>query len=160
MSSDLVQQASPFKRDVVQSVAMSCLLAMDYVPNSKPPPLREMVSRELPRVLSCILKTQGLGGVEVELHRDFCDDPAGLLERVEQALRDVEAARNVVRNEGHHDAIFSAVSYMRKAPTATCARIEKISRGVARELGVAVPEDFDQRVGDAYDEIYGALMRV
>jgi hypothetical protein len=68
-------EAAEFRREVVSSVALSCLLAMDFVLGAAPPSVREMTCRELPRVLSCIGKTQRLpASLELELRREPCDD--------------------------------------------------------------------------------------
>jgi hypothetical protein len=153
--------AAEFRREVVASVALNCLLAMDFVPNSKPPSVREMTSRELPRVLACVVAVERLSpGIEAELRRDTCDDPADLLERVVNGVKDLDAAARVVKERGHVDHVYSALMYTRKPPTATCERIRRIAVKAARVLGVEVPEDFDQRVGDRYDNAHGMLVKV
>ncbi len=151
--------ADRFRQAVVQSVALSCLLTMDFVPGTQSPPAEEMVSHELPRVLHVVTKTQFLGGVEAELHT-MTHDPAGLLERVTAAVKDVDAACKIVTSSGHRDMVYSALSYMRKPPMATRTRIARMTRSVAEILGVNVPCDFDESVGDMYDAAHGTMIRV
>lgn len=152
--------AQTFHRSVVTSVSLSCLLSMDYVPGCKPPPVAEMVSIELPRVLSVITRKQHLGGVEVELRQGVCADPAGLLKRVTDAVKDLTEASTLVLDHGHEDMVFSALQYTRKPPTATCARIKNISKEVASILQVDIPDNFDEFLGDVYDTTHGMLTRV
>lgn len=149
-----------FHKAVVTSVSLSCLLSMDFVPHSKPPPVHKMVECELPRVLGVIARKQRLGGIEIELHRATCDDPADLLRRVTDAIKDLDAATTAVIEHGHEDMVFSVMHYMRKPPTATQERIAKISREVAKTLGVEVPREFDAIVGDAYDAAHSHIVRV
>jgi hypothetical protein len=151
--------AEAFRQDVVKSVALSCLLAMDYVPGSKPPPIAEMVSHELPRVLSTVQKVQPLGPVEHELTAPTAD-PVGLLQRVVEKITDFGRARDVVIDHGHEDMVFSALRYTRKPPTATCNRIRRTARQVAKVLCVDIPDDFDERIGEMYDVAHGMLVKV
>jgi len=148
-----------FRQDVVKSVALSCLLTMDFVPKSRPPPIAEMVQHELPRILSTIAKTQSLGAVEVELRHAVCADPVGLLEQTTTAITNFDLARDAVTDHGHEDMVLSALRYSGKPPTATCDRIAEITRKVARVLKVDVPDDFDERIGEAYDKTHTGMVR-
>ena len=148
-----------FHRDVVKSVALSCLLSMDFVPGAKPPPTAEMVRHELPRVLRTVAQTQVLGPVELELG-NYTSDPVDLLKRVTERVTDFEKARDAVVAHGHHDTVFSAMMYMRKQPTATCNRIRRVTKDVAAALDVDVTDDFEERIGEIYDATHGMLMRV
>jgi hypothetical protein len=153
-------EAAAFRLDVVTSVALSCLLTMDFVPASRPPPISEMVGHELPRVLETVARTQRLGGVEIELRRAVCDDPARLLDDVVRAIGDFPKARDAVIQQGHVDSVFSALRYTGKPPTATERRIEDMTRRVAAALRVDIPEMFDARIGDAYDATYRSITKV
>lgn len=149
-----------FQYAVVSSVALSCLLTMDFVPRSKPPPVAEMVKHELPRVLNVVAKTQRLGPVEVELHTGYCADPAELLVNVTRSVSDYVKATKDVLNHGHEDMVLSALQYSRKPPTATESRLQQMTRDVAVALKVDIPDGFHEFIGDAYDTVHGALIRV
>ena len=151
--------APAFHRDVVKSVALSCLLSMDFVPGAKPPPADEMVRHELPRVLRTVAQTQVLGPVELELGQ-YTANPVDLLRRVTERITDFPKASEAVITQGHLDTVFSAMMYMRKQPTATCNRIRRVTRDVAAALEVDVPDDFDERIGEMYDATHGMLLRV
>ena len=152
------QGSDLFCQDVVKSVALSCLLSMDFVPKSKPPPIAEMVKHELPRVLSTITKTQSLGAVEVELRHPVCADPVLLLKQTTKAITNFDLAREAVTDHGHEDTVLSALRYSGKPPTATCDRIADITRKVALVLEVDVPNDFDERIGEAYDSTHTGMI--
>jgi hypothetical protein len=152
--------AQEFQCAVVSSVALSCLLTMDFVPKSKPPPTADMVKHELPRVLDVVTKTQRLGPVEVELQRGYCADPAELLLRVSQSVSDYAKATKAVLEHGHEDMVLSALQYSRKPPTATESRLQIMTRDVAVALNVDVPPGFHDFVGDSYDIVHGNLLRV
>jgi len=149
-----------FRYAVVSSVALSCLLTMDFVPNSKPPPTEDMVKHELPRVLEIVAKTQRLGPVEVELRTGYCSDPAELLIKVTRNVSEYAKATEAVLNHGHEDMVLSALQYSRKPPTATESRLRKMTRDVAMALHVDIPDGFHEFIGDAYDTVHGALIRV
>lgn len=149
-----------FTRAVVSSVTLSCLLSMDFVPNSKPPPTIEMVQMELPRVLSVITRTCNLGmALERELN-GFCSDPADLLRRTTAAVKDHDAAARQILEHGHVDGLFATLMYTRKPPTATSRRITKYTRDVAEVLQVDVPEELDAFIGDIYEATHGMLVKV
>jgi hypothetical protein len=152
--------ADEFQYAVVSSVALSCLLTMDFVPGSKPPPIHEMVRHELPRVLDVVSKTQRLGPVDVELHRGYTDDPATLLVEVTRHIGDFPKATRAVLDHGHEDMVFSALQYTRKPPTATESRLQKVTRDVAVALKVDIPNEFHEFVGDAYDIVHGSIIKV
>lgn len=152
-------EAAAFRLDVVTSVTLSILLTMDFVPASRPPPIAEMVGHELPRVLETVTRTQRLGGVEVDLRR-FCDDPVRLLDDVVSAIRDFPQARDAVCQLGHVDSVFSALRYTGKAPTATEDRIAVMTRRVAAVLGVNLPDDYQDRVGNVYETTYRSITRI
>ena len=148
------------ERAIVSSVALSCLLAMDYVPKAKPPPIEEMIRNELPHVLATILQVETLGlALEGEMRHGTCADPADLLRRVAAAVRDPAKAAMQVLEHGHRDMVFSALMYTRKPPTASSRRIERMTRDVARVLQVDVPDEFDGFIGDMYDATHGVLVR-
>lgn len=153
-------EAAAFRLDVVTSVTLSCLLTMDFCPASRPPPIAEMVGHELPRVLETVTRTQRLGGVEVDLRRAVCDDPARLLDDVVRAIGDFPKARDAIIQQGHVDSVFSALRYTGKAPTATEDRIAKTTRRVAAVLGVNLPEAFQDRVGNVYETTYRSITRI
>lgn len=147
-----------FREAVVKSVALSCLLARDYVPQGAPPPTAEMVAHELPRVLhtlSAIQSTVGMG-----LEALVATDPPALLEATAARVVDVRRATALIIERGHQDMVYSAMTYMHKPPLATARRIQKVTMEVARCLGVDVSDDFDDGVGDMYDNAHGMLMRV
>jgi len=148
-----------FRQAVVKSVALSCLLTMDFVPRSKPPPVEDMVKHELPRVLKTVTKRQVLGPIEREL-ADYTFDPASLLQRVTDVVKNFDKATEDVTEHGHKDMVYSALTYTRKPPTATCDRISKMTSDVANVLGVNIPNDFNDRVGEMYDTAHGMLIRV
>lgn len=150
-----------FRRDVVSSVTLNCLFAMDFVPRAKPPPPSEMVARELPTVLSAVCTSQNLGlDVEAKLRGFATADPAELLNEVCAAVRDVEKARRDVVERGHDDMVFSVLTYSRKPPTATEDRIRRMTRQVADILQVRIPDEFYERVGETYDHLHGSIVRV
>jgi hypothetical protein len=149
------QDVAKFQRAVVTAVSLSCLLTMDYVPKSKPPKIEEMTRNELPRILS-ILPDAGSS-----LAMSFkCPNPAMLLKDVTARITDLSKATDIMHDHGHQDMVFSALQYIRKPPTATAARIQKITRTVAKVLEVPIPNDFDDFVGDAYEAVHGMLIRV
>jgi len=153
-------EAAAFRLDVVTSVTLSCLLTMDFVPASRPPPIAEMVNHELPRVLETVARTQRLGGVEVDLRRAVCDDPIRLLDDVVSAIRDFPKARDAVSQLGHVDSVFSALRYTGKPPTATEDRIAVMTRRVAAVLGVNLPDEFQDLVGNVYETTYRSIARI
>lgn len=161
LDSNPTYPSETFTKAVVSSVTLSCLLSMDFVPNSKPPPVKEMVQMELPRVLSVIMRTQNLGiQLERELHAGLCSDPADLLKRVSEAVKDHRAAAQEILERGHVDSVFSTLMYTRKPPTATSRRITKYTKDVAEVLGVDVPEELDAFIGDIYESTHGMLVKV
>jgi hypothetical protein len=140
-----------FQRALVTSVALSCLLTMDYVPGSKPPKIEEMVQHELPRILNIV------PGITVP---PFTTDPAALLASCMSAITDFARAANLVISHGHEDMVFSALQYMRKPPTATAKRIRTMTQRVAKILKIPIPAGFEDFVGDAYEESHRSLVRV
>lgn len=145
--------ATRFRQNVVASVAVSCLLTMDYVPNSKPPDTREMVQNELPRILNLA------PGISVP---PFSTDPAALLESCVSKLSDDELTRAsaLVLAHGHEDMVFSALQYMRKPPTATSARIRRMTRAVSQILNVEIPDTYGSFIGDLYVGIHKSLIKI
>jgi hypothetical protein len=133
---------------------------MDYVPRSKPPSVEYMVKQELARVLSVVNKTQRLPpDITFELiDRGYTPDPVDLLRRVTKAVPDLESASREILDHGHKDMVFSALQYTRKPPTATNARILKITKDVADILQVEIPDDFDTLIGDVYDATHSMLI--
>lgn len=150
--------AETFRRSVVKSVSLACLLTLDFVPGAKRPPVEEMVAFELPKVLRAAREHLGPLAVEIQAHR--AADPADLLARATAAIVDHAAASALIIEHGHEDFVFSAMQYMRKPPTATSRRIQKMTHKVAAVLDVPVPEDFDDLVGDMYDVAHGMLVKV
>lgn len=149
-----------FHKAVVTSVSLSCLLAMDYVPRSKPPSAEYMVTHELARVLSIVDKKQRLPlPLAQELDRGYTSDPADLLKRVTRVIPNLEDATQEILFHGHEDMVFSALQYTRKPPTATDARIKSITKDVAAVLDVEIPDDFDTLIGDVYDATHSMLIR-
>lgn len=152
--------AEAFRRAVVTSVALCCLLARDYVPGARPPPVAEMVARELPRVLKTVTRTQFLGGVEVDLDAPIAPNPSDLLRRVTEAITDFPKASAAVMDHGHEDLVFAALRYTGKPPSATDRRIQKITVAVATALGVDITDAFHQHVGNVYDVAHSMLIRI
>ena len=149
-----------FHKAVVTSVSLSCLLTMDYVPKSKPPSVEYMVKHELARVLWVVNKTQRYPpDIAFELDRGYTPDPVDLLNRVTQAIPNLDQASREILDHGHEDMVFSALQYTRKPPTATNARIKKITGEVAAVLDVEIPDDFDTLIGDVYDATHSMLIR-
>jgi hypothetical protein len=149
-----------FQRAVVTSVSLSCLLTMDYVPKAKPPSVDYMVKQELARVLSVVNKTQRYPPeLAFELDRGFAPNPVDLLRRVTHRILDLEEASREIIDHGHEDMVFSALQYTRKPPTATDARIKRITKEVAAVLKVEIPDDFDTLIGDVYDATHSMLIR-
>jgi hypothetical protein len=149
-----------FQRAVVKSVALSCLLTLDFVSKSRPPPIKEMVANELPRVLGVLdPDVISLAGLRLD---GPATDPADLLAQVTDRLivaKKVWPGADIVEKQGHVDPVFSAVHFYRKPPTATERRIQDYTMGVARVLNVAIDDAFDDDVGQAYDAAHTMLVR-
>lgn len=150
--------AETFRQAVVKSVTLSCLLTIDFVPGAKRPPVEEMVARELPKVLR--VAREHLGPLALDIQAHIATDPADLLARATEAIIDHKAASNLIIEHGHEDFVFSALQYARKPPTATSRRIQRLTHEVAAALGVSVPKDFDDLVGDMYDLAHGMIIKV
>lgn len=150
-----------FRKAVAQSVALSILLVSDYVPRSKPPPVSELVERELPRVLATVMRVENLG-LDLERHLTVavCSNPQKLLADVCQALQNVPEAIRAIRDHGHHDMVFDALRYTRKQPTATVDSLEAVTKEVANCLGVEWDEKDVDRLGDQYDSIHYQIIKV
>lgn len=150
-----------FQRAVVRSVTLSILLASDYVPKSTPPPVRELVSMELPRVLGTIMRQENLGlDIEPQLQAMFTPTPKELLRLVCGRVRDVKKATSLITERGHHDMVFDSLMYSRKPPTATEERIAETTQEVAECLGVAMDADEQiERVGSQYEQIHYQIVR-
>lgn len=151
-----------FQKAVVRSVTLSLLLASDYVPDSTPPPIRELVSMELPRVLGTLMRQENLGlDIESQLQAMFTTTPKDLLQSVCGRLRDFEKATALITERGHHDMVFESLLYSRKPPTATEDRIAETTQYVAKILGVTIdPEEQIEYVGTQYEQIHYHIVKV
>lgn len=144
----LPAEAADFAADVVRSVTLSCLLAMDFVPGSRPPPVAEMVRNELPRVLTVRSVLADVPRLRASLGTfAFADElerlpPAEALRAYASRAATVgalDAAGRLIRERGHRDGILAALKYRRKPPTATDERVADLTAAVAGVLGVPAP---------------------
>jgi len=155
-------------RAIVKSVALSILLAKDFAPRSRPPPIADLVAMELPRVLACTARVNTvrarLGGFAVTLDAVFAPDPAAMLrDYVDKVCVDDRATRDAIEyleQHGHQDFVFGVLKYTRKPPTATDDGLRAIARGVEDELRVPRDDEAAARIQMAYVAAHQELTRV
>jgi hypothetical protein len=135
-----------FKSTVATCVAVECLMLMDYLPGSKPPPLEEMVANELPNVLNAVVP-------DVHYH---CADPAAYLESVTQKITDFEHATERISSRAYTGVTLSLLRFTKRGPTAAPEKVRDVAREVARILGAP---DISKKVELAYEAVFCALVR-
>ena len=155
-------------RAIVHSVALSILLAKDFAPRSRPPPIADLVAMELPRVLACTARVNTvrarLGGFAVTLDAVYAPDPVGMVrEYIDKVCTDAQATQDAIQfleQSGHHDFVFGVLKYTRKPPTATGQSLRAILEGVGDELRVPRDDDAASRIERAYTAAHHELARV
>ena len=135
-----------FKTTVATCVAVECLLLMDYLPTSKPPPLEEMVANELPNVLAAAIP---------DVRYDRRDSAAYLAETADRVV-DIERATERISSRAYADVTLSLLRYTKRHPNATPSKIRSVAHDVARILDVP---DISNHVGIAYEAVHCALIR-
>ena len=160
-----------FKRTVARSIALSILLWRDATPGCKFPPLKELVSIELIRLLSDpgISRTvpgytaaMETGGVTTLLRTTPWDlDPRDLLTTCEAALSEESKSMvmALVEDKGHKDVVLDMIVYRRKPQTNDSTCIATITQGVCDVLGL-LSEDDALQVSTAYEDVYKEIVRV
>lgn len=153
-----------FKRAVVRSVALSILLAKDFAPRSRAPPVQQLVEMEVPRVLAGTLRVPtvraAVGGLGVRLHQPIEPDPDQLLRDFTQTLTTqelCERATEYIERHGHEDFVFGVLKYTQKASTATSQGMHDLIVAVADVLDVPLDEDTSTRLEGAYAAAYKQL---
>ena len=160
-----------FESTVARCISVSILLWRDATPNSKFPPMNELVSIEITRLLGedrlfravpGLYSALKLAGVApLLLLNPWEVNPKEFLTSYKQALsaQCLQEVQKNIEEEGYKDVVLSMIKTHNKPQTNSKDTISKVARAVCQELGINEEQNAHD-VAIQYNTIYTDIVRV
>ena len=160
-----------FRRTIAKCISVSILLWRDAAPRCKFPPIRELVSTELGRLLmdpSVLRAVPGLrasldvGGVTALIHKNPWEvNPREMVTAIIKALspHQQELLSMLIDERGHKDICLDLLRNRRSLQSCSQSTVDKTAEEVCKTLGIT--DDCEhERVAKAYDDVFLELQKV